>query len=172
MKLRPARFVLPGVLVVAVLLNWSCLLSPAWSQTHGGGGGRGGSGGSWHGGSGASWHGGGGGSSHGGGGGGGWHSAGHWHGGGWGGGVFIGWPLWYPYGYPYWYSYPSSPYPDYSSSTVMELEPPVYVQQDPQPQQYWYYCQGPSQGYYPYVKECPRGWLPVVPQPSEPLPPR
>ena len=28
---------------------------------------------------------------------------------------------------------------------------------------YWYYCQNPA-GYYPYVSQCPGGWLPVVPR--------
>jgi hypothetical protein len=53
--------------------------------------------------------------------------------------------------------------------------PPVYIQQQqPQPQQqaapqpqinYWHYCRNPE-GYYPYVKKCPDGWLQVAPQPS------
>ena len=33
-----------------------------------------------------------------------------------------------------------------------------YVQQT----DYWYYCTDP-QGYYPYVRECPQGWMQVVP---------
>jgi hypothetical protein len=55
---------------------------------------------------------------------------------------------------------------------------PVYVQtaaydhlqaQYGQPQaQYWAYCRNP-QGYYPYVSECPAGWLPVAP--TSPPPP-
>ena len=69
-------------------------------------------------------------------------------------GVGVGGPLLYPY--PYLYAPP----------VVVESAPPVYVQ--PQPQ-YWYYCQG-AQAYYPYVKECPGGWLQVVPQPSPPPP--
>ena len=28
---------------------------------------------------------------------------------------------------------------------------------------YWYYCENPA-GYYPYVSQCPGGWLPVVPR--------
>jgi len=69
-------------------------------------------------------------------------------------GVGVGVPLLYPYPYPY------------SPPVVVESAPPVYVQ----PQlQYWYYCQG-AQAYYPYVKECPGGWLRVVPQPSPPPP--
>jgi len=70
-------------------------------------------------------------------------------------GVGVGVPFVYPYAYPVVYSPP----------VVVESTPPAYTQ--PQ-QQYWYYCQG-AQAYYPYVKECPGGWLQVVPQPSPPL---
>jgi hypothetical protein len=54
---------------------------------------------------------------------------------------------------------------------VIQQQPQEYIQQSPAPQQqgYWYYCQNP-QGYYPYVKECPAGWLQVVPQPTPPSP--
>jgi hypothetical protein len=48
--------------------------------------------------------------------------------------------------WPYWYAYPS----------------PAYV-----PPQYWAYCQNPE-GYYPYVQDCPGGWVPVVPAPPAP----
>jgi hypothetical protein len=48
---------------------------------------------------------------------------------------------------------------------------PVYVQSaayaEPQAQ-YWAYCRSP-QGYYPYISECPAGWLPVTP--TSPPPP-
>jgi len=37
---------------------------------------------------------------------------------------------------------------------------PVYVQ--PAPATYWYYCPNP-QGYYPYVQQCPAGWMTVIP---------
>ena len=63
--------------------------------------------------------------------------------------------LWYPY-----------PYPVYSPPVAVESSP-AYVQTDTQPQQYWSYCQD-AQAYYPYVKECPAGWLQVVPQPPPP----
>ena len=34
-----------------------------------------------------------------------------------------------------------------------------------QPQSdYWYYCRE-SEGYYPYVKDCPSDWVQVAPQP-------
>jgi hypothetical protein len=48
--------------------------------------------------------------------------------------------------WPYWYNYP----------------PPSSA-----PSQYWAYCQDPE-GYYPYVQECPGGWVPVVPTPPAP----
>jgi hypothetical protein len=76
--------------------------------------------------------------------------------------IFIGpgWgPGWwgppaYPY-YPYYSSYPAPP-------VVIEQQPQAYVQQNQQESDYWYYCQNP-QGYYPYVKSCPGGWMKVVP---------
>ncbi|MEA5113136.1 MAG: OmpA family protein [Geobacteraceae bacterium] len=70
------------------------------------------------------------------------------HGGYYGGGVWFGpgwWSPYYPY-YPYYLHYPYYP------------APPVVV---PRPS-YWYYCRDPE-GYYPYVKQCPTGWMRVVP---------
>jgi len=67
----------------------------------------------------------------------------------------------------------SRPYdsPGYYSAPVVVQQPTVYMQQAPQavPAQpaYWYYCQDP-QGYYPYVNQCPRGWMRVVPAPPGP----
>ncbi len=56
---------------------------------------------------------------------------------------------------------------------------PIVIQQQPQVVQgppaasapapaanYWHYCRKPE-GYYPYVKNCPGGWLQVVPQPIQ-----
>jgi hypothetical protein len=43
---------------------------------------------------------------------------------------------------------------------------PVYVQPPPQPT-YWYYCES-AQTYYPYIQQCPDGWLEVVPQSPAP----
>ena len=74
----------------------------------------------------------------------------------------MGWP------YPY-YSYPYS-YPYYASPpAVIQQEPQVYSEPEQQQPYYWYFCQNP-QGYYPYVKSCPGGWLKVVPNvaPSQP----
>ena len=80
-------------------------------------------------------------------------------------GVSVGVPFWYPSPYVY-------PYPAYSPPVVMQ-SPPVYLQPEtvaPAPSPYWYYCQD-AQAYYPYVGECPGGWMEVVPQaaPAAPL---
>jgi hypothetical protein len=100
------------------------------------------------------------------------------HGPYWRGGVWVGpgWtPWWGPRAYlggPYW----GAPYPYYAGPPVVvqqsppvyvQQSPPVYVQQTPQTEEpyYWYYCQKPK-GYYPYIKECPAGWMKVVPSPA------
>ena len=74
----------------------------------------------------------------------------------WGGPLVVG-PPWYPYGY---YSPPP---------VIVQQQPPVYVEPEQRSDNYWYYCQNP-QGYYPYVKSCPDGWMKVVPQPTPPNP--
>lgn len=87
-----------------------------------------------------------------------------------------------PYGYPAygfspWYGYtPGYGYPPVAPMVVTPAQPPVYIQQppviqsQPQPQppatSYWHYCRNPE-GYYPYVKNCPEGWLQVAPQPGQ-----
>ena len=82
------------------------------------------------------------------------------------GGVWIG-PGWWGPPYPY-YSYP---YPYYASPPVViqQPAPEIYVQPAPQAEEpsYWYYCQD-SKAYYPYVKQCPSGWMKVVPSPPGP----
>lgn len=83
---------------------------------------------------------------------------------GYGGYGFGGYGFGYPFYYPPYYSYPQT--------IVVPTTPPVYIQQQQaqptqqaQPQtNYWYYCRDPD-GYYPYVKTCPGGWLQVAPQP-------
>jgi hypothetical protein len=42
----------------------------------------------------------------------------------------------------------------------------VQVQPQAQAANYWHYCRNPE-GYYPYVKNCPDGWLQVAPQPGQ-----
>jgi len=60
------------------------------------------------------------------------------------------------FAYPYWWDYPAYYYPP----TVIQPEPPVYIQQQPGGQPYWYYC--PSAGaYYPNAPSCPEPWVPV-----------
>jgi len=78
----------------------------------------------------------------------------------WGSSVWVGPGFWW--GSPYY------AYPYYASPPVVQ-QPPVYVEPTAPPQepQYWYYCQNP-QGYYPYVQQCPNGWMKVVPQSSPP----
>ncbi|HYB71975.1 MAG TPA: hypothetical protein VED18_01285 [Candidatus Sulfotelmatobacter sp.] len=46
----------------------------------------------------------------------------------------------------------------------------MYVQQQPQ-QQSWYYCRE-ANGYYPYVQQCPSGWMQVPPQATPPMGPQ
>ncbi len=107
------------------------------------------------------------------------HPPGH---GGWRGnvGLYFGSP--YPF-YPY--PYAAYPYPYvYSPPPVIITQPPqpqVYIEQgsgstapaqttppasasSSNGQGYWYYCEQ-SDGYYPYVKECPAGWKQVTPAP-------
>ena len=77
-----------------------------------------------------------------------------------------------PYGYrAFGYGNPFfRPYDAYPPAVVAPSRPPIYIQQQeskiPQPKtSYWHYCKAPK-GYYPYIKECPGGWLQVAPQPS------
>lgn len=62
--------------------------------------------------------------------------------------------------------------PDYyraPSTVIIEREPPVYIQRQPQPQQQaqaaplWYYCPNPA-GYYPQIANCSQQWVPVDPR--------
>jgi len=92
---------------------------------------------------------------------------------GWG---LWGWPLlgWSYAGWPY-YSYGGYPYlgwPYYSSAYPSDTAtaPPAYNEPEQEQQSYyWYYCQNP-QGYYPYIKSCPGGWMTVVPNVTPPSP--
>jgi hypothetical protein len=76
-----------------------------------------------------------------------------------GGGVWLG-PYWYPGYDPYYPYYPYYPYAPYAPVPVA-AEPQTYIEQ-PGPS-YWYYCEA-AKAYYPYVRECPAGWLTVLPQ--------
>lgn len=85
-------------------------------------------------------------------------------------GLFIGVPT---LAYWQWHHHPY-PYP-FSHTVVVRESPPEYIEQSspapaaaaPQPQQWWYYC-ADARMYYPYVKECPGGWMRVAPhQPQQ-----
>jgi hypothetical protein len=82
-----------------------------------------------------------------------------WIGPGWGWGVWD--PFFYPYYYPYGYPYPYY----YAPPSVVVQEPQEYIsapEAKEEPAGYWYYCKE-ANGYYPYVKRCPSGWMKVVP---------
>ncbi|HEV8110454.1 MAG TPA: hypothetical protein VGP97_23310 [Burkholderiales bacterium] len=82
------------------------------------------------------------------------------------------------FGYPYrgpwgpWY-YPP-PYYYYPPAIVVQpQQPTTYIEQStpakqtaPSSERWWYYCDA-SEGYYPYVKECPSGWERVPPAPTK-----
>ncbi len=88
-------------------------------------------------------------------------------------GIHLGYPgygYYDPFFYPPFHHYPPIVIP-VAPPVVVPSAPPVYVQQQEeivthQPQASdWYYCRNPD-GYYPYVKQCPDGWLRVDPQPA------
>ena len=118
------------------------------------------------------------------------HGGGGRGGGGWHGGarvgVYLGVPFGFNYGY-YPYSYYGSPYygSPYYAPVPAYYPPmqsaPIYTEQNDGPQispqaaprnssqdaqgSWWYYCVD-SKTYYPYVNQCPGGWLRVAPQPA------
>ena len=100
---------------------------------------------------------------------------GHYYGGhgyyyGWGPGWGVAWGLGYPYyGYPYYPYYGAAPVIVEQPATEVYMQPDLQEAAPSQPVEtgYWYYCQNP-QGYYPYVKQCPNGWMKVVPSPPPP----
>jgi hypothetical protein len=94
--------------------------------------------------------------------------------------IIIGAPLagsWYYRTHPGYYAQPPYYAYSYPPAIAMQSSPPVYIergdQQDEkqdqlqlqQPPAHYYYCTNP-QGYYPYVRVCPRGWEQVPAQPS------
>jgi hypothetical protein len=144
-------------------------------------GGHSGGGSGWHSGGGSGWHSGGGSGWHSGGHSG-WHSYGHgsrayfrggvvvspWWGPGWG----AAWGPWWGPGWgaawgPWWWG-PGWGVPFSSAPpVVIRQSPNVYIERNSEQSEpyYWYFCRNP-QGYYPYVKQCPNGWLKVLPSPS------
>jgi hypothetical protein len=149
--IRRPKAILAGVTVAAFLLA-----GPTAPHAHGGGhgGGHAGHGGhSGSGGHGGAWR-----HHHG-------HGNGAWRAPVFGGiaGAFLGgWPVWYPLDLepPY-----AGPFPLYAPPGIEDFAPSPYIQQPPRG--YWYYCWS-SQGYYPFVGECPDGWIPVPPEPGPP----
>ena len=96
-----------------------------------------------------------------------WRS-GHWH-----HSVHDGRLGWWWVAGGFWYPFVRSlyPYPDpYVPQVVVVRQQPVLSRQPPPPPQtvvpaqtqtqYWYFCEQ-SNGYYPYVQDCPAGWMAV-----------
>lgn len=67
----------------------------------------------------------------------------------------FGW-WWVVGGLWYFYPQPVYPYPDPFSPGDVDDGPGAASG-------YWYYCRSAGQ-YYPYVTDCPEGWVPVVPE--------
>ncbi|HUL23257.1 MAG TPA: hypothetical protein VLZ10_17515 [Thermodesulfobacteriota bacterium] len=89
-----------------------------------------------------------------------------------------GWAYPYGWGYPYGWNYPYYPYygPYYGGGYEVPTVPPEEVTPPPESGQqqqpsYWRFCQDPE-GYYPYVKDCPGGWMAVVPSKPNAPPPK
>lgn len=99
------------------------------------------------------------------------HGHHHWRGGA-SVGLYFGAPLAWPYLYSPYYPYSYYPYyspyygPYYRSDILVQgAQSPEFVEQgQASAQNYWYFCSNPK-GYYPYVKDCPPGWVQVTPQP-------
>ena len=171
--------------LVTILLTGASVSEAASGGRGGGGHGGGGHGGAGRGdggrGGGGGWHRGGGG----------WHGGGgSWHGGsGRRVGIYLGVPVGIGLGYGYYpYSYYGAPYygtPNYYAPVPayypqVQPAPMIYTEQSEDPQintqeapinsgksaqgSWWYYCVD-ANAYYPYVDQCPGGWLRVAPQP-------
>ena len=94
----------------------------------------------------------------------------HYHGHHHHGAAFVGFGVGFAYPWS-WYYPPPYYYPGYyyPQPVAYPAQPVTYVEQGaaPAPAEQpagWYYCEA-SRTYYPYVKECPSGWLrvPAVP---------
>lgn len=71
-------------------------------------------------------------------------------------GIYVG-PYWSPWMFPPpWYYQPTI--------VVPPPEPRVYIERNEAADAaFWHYCRS-LRGYYPYVRECPEGWLQVFPE--------
>jgi hypothetical protein len=83
--------------------------------------------------------------------------------------IIVGAPLAVPW--PGYYARPPYYAYSYPPAIAMQSSPPVYIERGDEqdqiqqpPPAYWYYCNNP-QGYYPYVRVCPKGWQQVPAQP-------
>ena len=57
---------------------------------------------------------------------------------------------------------------DYYAPAPVFVQPPArYIERGQEESDYWYYCENP-QGYYPYIRSCPGGWMKVVPDTAPP----
>jgi hypothetical protein len=78
-------------------------------------------------------------------------------------GVTVG-TVWSPFWVPSPWYYPP---PFIFVPQPAPVPPPVYIEQNPVPEpdtdDYWYYCSA-ARAYYPAIKTCPEGWLPILPQ--------
>jgi hypothetical protein len=89
------------------------------------------------------------------------HGHGHGNHVGFSGGIWVG---------PGWGAvWPGPYYPYYVSPVVVQPRYEEYVAPAPEAeeQDLWYYCRKPE-GYHPYIKKCPGGWMKVVPPPEAP----
>jgi hypothetical protein len=86
------------------------------------------------------------------------HGHGHFRGSIWIGPGF--WPA-----FPYY----SEPYYVQPPPVVIRQAPEEYIHKAPEVEEpyYWYYCRKPE-GYYPYVRTCPDGWMKVLPSQTPP----
>lgn len=103
-----------------------------------------------------------------------WHHG--WYGGRWGWWWIVG-GIWYYYPAPI-YPYPNPYIPGIGviiNQAPSEYQQPSVTPAPPSeaPVQYWYRCNEPK-GYYPYVSECPGGWIkvPATPPSGNGAPPR
>ncbi len=86
-------------------------------------------------------------------------------------GFVFGPPVFWGSPYPYYY-YPPAYY--YPPMAAVPAEPTVYIERPDNTraapertrQDYWYYCPE-AEAYYPYVKQCAKGWQKVPPQPQQ-----
>lgn len=83
-------------------------------------------------------------------------------------GFVFGPPVFWGNPYPYHYYPPAYYYPPVvaaPAAPTVYIERPDARSEPERAQDYWYYCPE-AQAYYPYVKQCAKGWQKVSPQPA------